>query len=63
MTGFDVERVVKFEIEQLKEELTHCNYDFDNYKDCSSRLIDALELRIDQLKDKLQDINNEVTEY
>lgn len=57
MTCFDVE------IEQLKKELPKYNYDFDEYKRCSEQLIDNLEFRIQQLKDRIKDIGNEVTEY
>jgi len=45
--------MTEFEIRLLKDELVKCNYDFDNYKDCSERIIDALELKIEQLEDKL----------
>ena len=54
MNGYDVEAHVEFEIKRLKEELPSYNYDFDEYKRCNDQLIDALELRIQQLKYKIQ---------
>ena len=50
------------DIEQLKEELTHCNYDFDNYKRCSDKLVDALELKIKHMQDRLKEVTNKYHE-
>lgn len=62
MTDFDVERVVEFEIEQLKEGIATADHT-DDIIEMYEKLTDCLELRIEQLKDKLKDINKEVTEY
>jgi hypothetical protein len=62
MTDFDIERVVEFEIEQLKQDIKVCDNNLDSLV-LYEQLVDTLELRIQQLKNKLQDITNEVTEY
>lgn len=69
MSDFDVERITEFEIENLKDDLknwidcncTECINTYEKEK-LYNRLIDVLELRIQQLKDRLKNIANEVTE-
>lgn len=60
MSDFDVERITEFEIEQLKNEI----WEVDSEEQISvyEQLVDALELRIQQLKDRLKNIANAVTE-
>lgn len=52
MTDLDVERITEFEIEQLEQELTECRDKAEAF-DLQVRLIDAMRLRIQQLKAKL----------
>ena len=42
--------IIDDKIERLKENLPSCNYDFDNYKRCSDKLIECLENQVKCLK-------------
>ena len=57
MTDFDVERVVEFEIEQLKEGIATADH-IDDIIEMYESLVDALELRIAQLEQKLSDLDS-----
>lgn len=42
------------EIKKLKQELQYCMYDFDNYKLCSQKLVNAFETYIEKLQKEIK---------
>ena len=50
MNGFDVERMVEAEVEQLEKELDECRDKAEAFE-IQQKLIDAMRLRIQHLED------------
>ena len=56
MNGYDVEAQVEFEIGRLRVELDECEDKAEAF-DIMQSLIDAYELRLEQLEERLLDSN------
>ncbi len=52
MNGFDVERIVEAEVEQLDKELDECRDKAEAFE-IQQKLIDAMRLRIRHLEDNI----------